>query len=483
MTIFRDTLVMKNNLRILCVGLVLLFSSAASRADLFGHSLVRLQLKNYPVQMKQIHSQSLDLAGVDFKQKQVDVIAVDAQIAWLKAHSFIIISNKKLDSRSGPDSRYQNPTKIEQALKQFAAAYPTLAQVKSIGKSLQGRDIYAIRITKDVAKDDLSKPHVFFNSMHHAREVMTSEIGLDMIGTLLSGYGKDATITHWLDSYVVDVIPMFNVDGNNQVWTGDSMWRKNARGGYGVDINRNYPYAWNSCNGSGSSHDDQDFHGDSAASEPETKVMMNFVKSINPVFSISYHSYSELVIYPFGCEGQHTPNKDVVEKIGKELASKLVTDDKKGTYAPGTAPELLYAVDGGDIDWLYAEAQVIPYVIEVNSSSQGFQPSYAQWRDHTVQTQRAGWGYLLTRMDGSSFYGQIKDKAGNAVEGAQLQIKATNSSYVQTYKANTKGYFNVIVNPGTYEVSVNVKGFQPSKQVAVVSGARLLTTVILSPKP
>ena len=161
------------------------------------------------------------------------------------------------------------------------------------------------------------------------------------------------------------------------------MWRKNARGGYGVDINRNYPYAWNSCNGSSSSRYAQDFHGDSAASEPETQVMMEYVRSVHPVISISYHSYSEIVIYPYGCSGQHTETKAVVEKIGKELASKLKTDDGKDTYTAGTAPDLLYSVDGGDIDWLYAVGQVIPFVIEVNSSSQGFQPSYSRWRDKT----------------------------------------------------------------------------------------------------
>jgi hypothetical protein len=462
------------------IALFLLGLSAVAFAQTPSTKLVRVQLDHYPEQMRMIQAQSIDLAGVNLKAKQADLLVDAVQADWLNQHHFKMVKVVASRAMSGPDSRYQNPTKVESALKQFAAAYPTLAKVSSIGKSLEGRDIWAIRITKDVDKNDPSKPHVFFNSMHHAREVMTSEVGLDIVDQLLSGFGKDEKITHWLESYVVDVIPMFNVDGNNLVWTSDSMWRKNARGGYGVDINRNYPYAWNSCHGSSGSKYAQDFHGDSAASEVETKVMMDFVSRIKPVFSISYHSYSEIVIYPFGCEGQHVPTKEVVEKIGRELASKIKTDDGKGTYTPGTAPELLYSVDGGDIDWLYAVAQVIPYVIEVNSSSQGFQPAYNQWRDKTVRGQRAGWQYLLERMDGSSLYGQVKDSNGKGLSSAKLHIQALGGSFKQDYLVKDQGYFNVILNPGKYEISVDADGFRSEKKTVTIGETRFKADLTLN---
>ena len=454
---------------VLLLSFLILPSQALEGAN---HYLVRIQLTDYSKQMKQIQAHSLDLAGVNLNVNQVDLLVNDSENAWLKANGFKIVFTDSTQNKMALDPRYQNPVKVESTLKQLAAAYPTLARVQSIGKSIEGRDIWAIRLTKNVNQEDPSKPHVFFNSMHHAREIMTSEVGLDIVQTLLAGYGKNATLTHWLESYVIDVIPMFNVDGNNLVWTRDTMWRKNAHGGYGVDVNRNYPYAWNSCHGSSSSKQAQDYHGESAASEPETKVMMNFVKSIHPVFSISYHSYSEIVIYPYGCQGQHTPTRDVVEKIGKEMANLLVTDDGRGRYKAGTAPELLYSVDGGDIDWYYSE-QVIPFVIEMNSSSLGFQPSYAQWRDKTIQAQRQGWGYLLSRMDGSSIYGQVKDQNGNAIENAVLLIKGLSNNFSQNYKVNPKGFFNVILNPGKYQVSVQVAGQKQLSTEVVVGNVRV----------
>ncbi len=453
------------NFKFIFLGMLALSTMGLSSAPKKGTAT--FELSDWPKQMSKIHSMELDLAGVNLNQKQVDLIINNDQIESLKKLGFKLISTNFNSNKSSPDSGYQSPVKIESSLKQYAAKFPNLAQLTSIGKSLEGRDIWAIRLTKDVATNNPAKPHILFNSMHHAREVMTAEVGLDIVDQLLTQYGKDASITQWMDSYEIWVIPMFNVDGNNLVWTHDSMWRKNARGGYGVDINRNYPYAWNSCNGSGSSQSAQDFHGASAASEPETKVMMNFVNQVRPVFEISYHSYSELVIYPYGCPNQHTQTKDVIEKIGKELASKLVSDNGKGTYTAGTAPELLYAVDGGDIDWLYHEAQVIPFVIEINSNGQGFQPSYSKWRDITVQRQREGWKYLLNRMSGSAIHGQVTDQKGTPITNAKLHITGPTN---QDYAVNNEGYFFVILNPGNYSITVQAPGTEnTSKNITVAN--------------
>ncbi len=457
-----------------------LLSGRPVEAHTAGNRLVRVQLSDYREGMKRIQGQSIDVAGVNLDTREADLLVNSAQSEWLSRNGYLFREVLEKVDLSAPDSRYQNPTKIESAMKQYAAAYPSITKLVSIGKSLQGRDIWAIQITENASKASASKPHVFFNSMHHAREVMTSEVGLDIIDQLLQGYGKDPQITQWLRNYVIDVVPMFNVDGNNLVWTSDSMWRKNARGGYGVDINRNYPYAWNSCRGSSGSRWAQDFRGDSAGSEPETQVMMNFVSSIRPVFSISYHSYSEIVIYPYGCDGQKTETHEVVEKIGKELATKLVKDDGRGTYRAGTAPELLYSVDGGDIDWHYAVAGVIPYVIEVNSTSQGFQPSYAQWRDKTVAGQRAGWKYLLSRMDGASVYGQVRGPSGMGVQNAILEVRSVGGTFKQKVRPAAEGFFTVILNPGQYEISVEASGLKRSSKVVTVGESRLRTDLSLS---
>jgi len=301
-----------------------------------------------------------------------------------------------------PDPQFKKYVDIERILKQTASDYPHLATLESIGKSVEGREIWAIQLTAKFVVTGQPKKAILFDAMHHAREVMTSEVALDIVEYLTKNYASDTKVQKWLNQYQVWVVPMLNPDGNNKVWTSFSMWRKNTQGGYGVDINRNYPYEWNSCNGSSSSQQSDTYHGDHPGSEPETKAIMGLASRVRPMFNISYHSFSEIVIYPFGCNPKKipSPDREVYEGVGRDLAKKLIRDSGSGNYTPGTSYELLYNVDGGSVDWMYAKERVMSFVIEVNSSSQGFQPSYQQWRDITVQRQRVGWQYLLDRMEG-----------------------------------------------------------------------------------
>ena len=194
--------------------------------------------------------------------------------------------------------------------------------------------------------------------------------------------------------------------------------------------------------------------------------MMNLVKDIRPVFDISYHSYSELVIYPLGCDGKRVQNTDVVESIGKQMGSFL-------KYTAGTAWETLYSVDGGDIDWMYNEYQVIPYVIEVNSSRDGFQPDYSK-RQPTVELNRKAWQLLLDRLDGAGIRGAVTSK-GAAVSDFSIKIQKKVSgqfSDYMTYRGNADGSYHVVVNPGEYHVILSGPSVQTTAQDISVDTTR-----------
>ncbi len=381
-----------------------------------------------------------DVTGINYQTNEIEALLNQNELDLIQSQKTTIKFSFPQTLVAGPDQEYKKPHEIEEFVKNIHANYPDITAIKSIGKSLEGRDIWAIKISDNASvKED--EPTLLVNGMHHAREVMTPEITTDMVEYLTSQYGTNEEVTKWIDNSEIWVIPMFNVDGNNKMWTEDSMWRKNTRDGHGVDINRNYPYGWNSCKGSSPNIAAQDYRGPSPASEPETQAMMNFVAEIKPVFNISYHSYSEIVIYPFGCKPNRTPGEEAVETIGKEIAQKI-------SYKPGTAWELLYNADGGDIDWMYAAHQVIPYVIEVNSTLQGFHPGYKKWRDKTVERNRPGWMHLMTRLQGSSIQGKVKSG-----EYTNIQIsKSGNQKIAQTYKINPDGSFYVILNPGKYDI-------------------------------
>ena len=390
---------------------------------------------------KFLKENEFDITGVNYKTMEIEALLSEAELAQIKAQKTQIKFSFPQNLAMAPDQDYKNPQEIEDFLREVHAQYPDITELKSIGKSLEGRDIWAIKISDNVRVDEI-EPAVLVNGMHHAREVMTPEITTDMVSYLTSNYGKLAEVTKWVNDTEIWVIPMFNVDGNNKMWNEDSMWRKNTRNGHGVDLNRNYPYGWNSCKGSSASTGAQDYRGTEPASEPETKAMMDFVASIKPVFDISYHSYSEIVIYPYGCRPNRTPTEEAVEIIGAEIGKKI-------DYKPGTAWELLYNADGGDIDWMYTAHQVIPYVIEVNSTWDGFHPNYKKMRDKTVLRNRPGWQHLFTRLEGPSLQGKVTNKAFDTIK----IMKAGDTKVAQTYKINPDGSFYVILKAGNYDVS------------------------------
>jgi len=349
-----------------------------------------------PKDLEPLRAQGYDIAGVDFEKKTASLVMEETELS--RARNLTVIAMREFDRL---DEEYKNPAEVEASLIETEKNYPHLVRRESIGKSVEGREIWAVALTHKFSRKKAPKKTLLVDATHHAREVMTTEVALDIIDYLTKNFAADEQVRKWLDNYEVWVVPMLNPDGNERVWTEDRMWRKNARGGYGVDINRNYPYSWAKCNGSSGFTGSDTYRGASAGSEPETQALIQLVTRIQPKFNLSYHSYSELVIYPFGCnpETVPSPDADVYLQTGKELAKKLVKDSGQGSYKAGTSYDLLYNVDGGSIDWMYGKEKVMAFVVELNGSYQGFQPSYSKWRDSTVARQRAGWMYLLEQMD------------------------------------------------------------------------------------
>jgi hypothetical protein len=433
-------------------------------------SIVTLKLRDYTVGLRHLISEGYDIAGVDVEHHTVDVVIGKGVMAELRALELgSIVNTKNIDPQVAPDSGYTTYTELTAILNDYRSRFPGIVSVQSIGKSHEGRDIWAVKISDNVEVEE-NEPVVFFNAMHHAREVMTTEIALDIIDQLTNSYASNSRTQNWVNSNAIWVVPMVNPDGNNKVWTANNMWRKNTREGYGVDINRNYPYAWGTCNGSSGSSYSDTYRGPSAGSEPETQAMMSLVGRIKPVLSISYHSYSELVIYPYGCDGEHTPDRETIEGVGRQLASRLPKDGSSGSYDPGTSWELLYAVDGGDIDWYYNEHHVLPYVIEVNSTSQGFQPPFS-WRQKTVEKNRAGWSFMIDRLSQSgvrahvSVGGKLADAGTVTLTSVSQGAQSTDAGRVYTVKAD--GTFHIVVEPGMYKLTVAAGGQSETREIMV----------------
>ena len=257
--------------------------------------------------------------------------------------------------------------------------YPDVVSAKwSIGQTLEGRDIWAFRVSANPDVDE-NEPEILIDGLHHAREIMASEFPIMFAEYLASNYGNDPMITWLLDHRELYIIPIVNPDGfvyNEQTYpNGGGMWRKNRRnnggGTYGVDINRNYPYNWGYDNG-GSSPDpaSETYRGPGPASELETQAITNFIDGREIRTHDTVHTYSNLTLYPWGYINVPT----VDEAIFSHMAGEMT---KFNGYEPGRPGAVLYDVNGGAFDWAYGDvtkhAAVFSFSNEIGTD--GFWPA------------------------------------------------------------------------------------------------------------
>ncbi|MFE0191989.1 M14 family metallopeptidase [Streptomyces sp. NPDC059008] len=277
----------------------------------------------------------------------------------------------------------------------LVAKYPEILSKQKIGTSHEGRDILALKLSKNVTKDE-KEPEVLFTAHQHAREHLTVEMALYLLGEFTSKYGSDDRVTKMLDSREIWIIPDLNPDGGEfDIASGDfAMWRKNRQPNagsneVGTDLNRNWDFKWGCCDGSSGDPGDETYRGPSAASAPEVKVVSDFVRgrvvggAQQIKTAIDFHTYSELVLWPFGFTHDETgpgmtqDDHDAFAAIGKKMAAS-------NGYTPEQSSEL-YITDGSIDDWLWGDQKVFAYTFELYPSSAGGGGFYP--RDSVIQKQ------------------------------------------------------------------------------------------------
>ena len=286
-------------------------------------------------------------------------------------------------------SCYETVEETFAAAQQMAASRPGLATWIDAGDSWQkstgsgGYDMGVLKLTNAAIAGP--KPKLFVTSAIHAREYVTAPVALAFARWLFDGYGTNADATWILDHHEVHLLLQTNPDGRKKAEAGLS-WRKNTNTAYcgansnnrGADLNRNFSFSWNSTNGQGSSGNQCDltYRGPSAASEPETRAVEAYIRSLyadqrgpgqnDPApattsgIHIDLHSYSQLVLWPWGTTTQPAPNGAALQTLGRRFA-----------FFNGYFPEQsigLYPTDGTSDGPSYGELGVAAYTFEMGTS-------------------------------------------------------------------------------------------------------------------
>jgi carboxypeptidase T len=196
---------------------------------------------------------------------------------------------------------------------------------------------------------------------------------------LLENYASDPKVKHLVDRSSVWILPLVNPDGLEYTIHVYRYWRKNRRlnndGSYGVDINRNYGYKWGYDNsGSSPSPSSEVYRGPAAFSEPETKAVRDFFLKKNFQAMISYHSFSQTIMYPWGYTVQAPDNEPLLSEIAARM-SALIQEVNGRLYSYGRAGQTLYLTNGDTVDWTFGTSGIPSYTIElppVDEMSGGF---------------------------------------------------------------------------------------------------------------
>ena len=318
-----------------------------------------------------------DLYKLNLYDIQYDIIHNDLETFYA---SRLTNDYQSRDFELGTMGGYYTYDEIVNRLYDINNSYPDLTQLISIGNTLEGRDIWAIKLS-DNASIDENEPEVLYTGLHHAREPMSYMNLFYFMDWILENYQLDMLSTHLLDNRELWFIPAINPDGlvyNQSIApNGGGMQRKNmletcSGGVNGVDLNRNYSYMW-AYDNEGSSPDgcSETYRGNSPFSENETQVVKNFVESHDFPIALNYHSYSNLLIYPLGYEYDNPIPQDDLD-IFIEYGEDMV---QYNGYELGSGPELLYPVNGEACDWMYGVEGIFAYTPEIGSWNDGFWPA------------------------------------------------------------------------------------------------------------
>jgi len=268
----------------------------------------------------------------------------------------------------GINGAYHSYLELEADIFALQQRYPDIVKVFDIGDSLEKRNLYAIKISDNVLVEE-DEPEVLFLGCHHAREWISVEVPFLMGKYLAEHYASDPAVRRFVDQSEIWIVPLVNPDGLEYTLHGYRLWRKNRRdnggGDYGVDLNRNYGHKWGIDNlGSSANPASEVYRGSTPFSEPETRAVRDLYLKKNFQALISFHSYSQVILYPWGYTKQPPDGAATLKEIAAEMSARIQAVNGR-LYEYGQSGDALYLSNGDVTDWAFAINGIPAYTIEL----------------------------------------------------------------------------------------------------------------------
>ena len=326
-------------------------------------------------------------------QSSSDVIVSETARNWLSANNVVfetIVSDlkQKIDNdnaamellRSQRDGEewytiYRTYNEVQDKLVEIASS-SSIATLIDLGDSYENRAIKGLKFSTGGS----DKPAVFFNGCQHAREWITVMATTYFADQLAQEYVNNTFTQTLLDIVDVYIVPIVNPDGYVYTHTTDRYWRKNRQPNsnsscIGTDLNRNWDADWNGGESTSTSACSDVYVGSSAFSATESTVLKNYMESVpNLRGHLDIHSYSALVLGPWGYTNTETPDHAEIVSLGNSMNDAITnTNNYPFIFGVGDANGAIYLASGTMPDWSYDELGALGYTFELrpNSSSGG----------------------------------------------------------------------------------------------------------------
>ncbi|XP_011690610.1 PREDICTED: zinc carboxypeptidase-like [Wasmannia auropunctata] len=258
---------------------------------------------------------------------------------------------------------YHTLDTIHKKMDDLEKKHPDKVQTVVGGKSYEGRPIKGVKVSFKP-----NNPGIFIEGGIHAREWISPATVMYILHQLLTSNNPE--VRALAESHDWYIFPSFNPDGYVYTHTTNRLWRKTRKRYtnkcYGSDPNRNWAYQWNT-GGSSNSPCSDIYAGDAPFSEIETKSMSQYIRSISDKFYayISFHSYSQYLMFPYGHTKDHLENYQDLYAIASKSIAAL--NKRYGTeYYTGNTAEMVGIASGGSVDYVKGIFHIpIVYVYEL----------------------------------------------------------------------------------------------------------------------
>lgn len=377
----------------ICLIAGTLTSAFGQDAPFAGHTVVRVTPRTSS-ELMAVHAISTNIWSCNIGLGPIDVQVTPAQRAALEelglecieripdVQALVDAEREQIrEARMNRDASWFTTFKtlgeINTRLDALAAASGGLATTFVVGNSLEGRPVRGIRFSgPDLPGNPRSsRPAALFAGGIHAREWVSPMTAMYIADRMIENYSTDPAIFDIMNTTEIIVIPVQNPDGYEFSWASaaNRLWRKNRRtnadGSIGVDLNRNFGFQWGGLGASTTPNNDT-YRGTSAFSEPETQIFRDFV-SANPQIKshIDFHSYSQLILTPWGWTDALPPDADIFRTITGAMEARIEAVNGLN-YVAGPTYTTIYPASGGAHDWTYGDRNILGMTIELRDQGQ-----------------------------------------------------------------------------------------------------------------